>query len=144
MEPITYVPARPEDREVLFALNKALIDKYENVEAIDYAAVLAWTERKLEKRVEEYTRICLGGTVAGYYHLIPGAEKTELDDFYILPPYRGRGIGTRALKDCIQRAAGPLFLYVFSRNAGAIRLYERMGFQITKTAGETRCIMERN
>ena len=57
MEPITYVPARPEDREVLFALNKALIDKYENVEAIDYAAVLAWTERKLEKRVEEYTRI---------------------------------------------------------------------------------------
>ena len=85
-----------------------------------------------------------GGTVAGYYHLIPGAEKTELDDFYILPPYRGRGIGTRALKDCIQRAAGPLFLYVFSRNAGAIRLYERMGFQITETVGETRCIMERN
>lgn len=76
MEPITYAPARPEDREALFALNQALIDRYEDVTAIDYAAVLAWIERKLEKKVEEYTRICLGEAVVGYYHLIPGEEKT--------------------------------------------------------------------
>ena len=47
------------------------------------------------------------------------------------------------LERCFAEAEGPIFLYVFMRNTGAVRLYERMGFRVREKVGETRYIMER-
>ena len=38
-------PAEPEDEEVIFQLNRALIDRYESVETIPYEKVLDWVRR---------------------------------------------------------------------------------------------------
>lgn len=35
-------------------LNKALIDEYENIEAIDYQKVLSWVRNKVETHINEY------------------------------------------------------------------------------------------
>ena len=43
---------------------------------------------------------------------------------------------------CIKSADKPVYLYVFKRNAGAVSLYKRFGFEIIKDLG-TRYIMER-
>ena len=139
---LTYESAGPEDLELLFTLNRQLIDTYEDKEAIDYDCVLKWVRRNLEQTLPRFTRVLYRGQVAAFYALIPSDEKTELDSIFVLPPFQNRGIGTRILHRCMEDADTPLFLYVFRRNTGAIRLYERNGFHIIKEVGKTRYIME--
>ncbi|ACL59738.1 GNAT family N-acetyltransferase [Methylobacterium nodulans] len=53
-------------------------------------------------------------------------------DLALLPEWRGRGLGTRLLEDILAeaRAAGlPVRLSVAAQNAGARRLYARLGFR---------------
>ena len=70
-------------------------------------------------------------------------EETELDDLYVLPTFRGKGIGTEILSYCISQMNTPIFLYVFRKNTGAIKLYERMGFLMAEEVDDTRLIMRR-
>ena len=64
-------------------------------------------------------------------------EEIHLIELSLLPEFRGRGIGSRILKDLKQEAqAGvrPLRLHaeIFSK---ALRLYERMGFRVLEEHG---------
>ena len=53
---LTYSPARPEDGPVIFGFAKELIERYETDPALDLEMALGWTKRKIEKRIDEYTR----------------------------------------------------------------------------------------
>ena len=140
---LTYEPARPEDIDAVFAFCKELIDAYEDVARIDYDEVLSWVRRKLAKRIGDYTRVLADGQLAGYYSFAPSGEKMELDDLYVLPAFRGRGIGTAVVERCCAQTGLPVFLYVFRRNARAVALYERLGFRVVEEVEETRLIMQR-
>jgi ribosomal protein S18 acetylase RimI-like enzyme len=85
----------------------------------------------------------LGKEKVGYFNLKKGTEEAELDDFYVLPEYRGKGIGTKVLSYCISQTNTPIFLYVFRKNTDAIRLYTRFGFSVSEEIGNTRLIMRR-
>lgn len=56
----------------------------------------------------------------------------ELEKIYVLPEYKGMGIGKLALKEIIKRTAElgkkKLFLYVIDTNINAISFYEKLGF----------------
>ena len=136
--------AAPEDIETLYAFNKDLIDTYEDRRSIDYEAVLAWVRRKLEKKIDEYVCVTVDGRKAAWYRLSPSEGKMELDDLYVLPEYRRRGIGTMIIEKCCSESDLPIFLYVFSGNTGAVSLYQRLGFRITESVGGTRYIMQRD
>ena len=138
---ITYCPALPEDADVLYGLCKQLIDDYEDTASIEYDKVLAWVKGKIERTIGAYTRVLADGSLAGWYCL--DKDSGELDDFYILPAFRGKGIGTRVLETCIAESEKPVWLYVFRKNVRAIALYRRMGFTIREEVGTTRYIMER-
>lgn len=135
---LTYETATNEDISVIFAQAKALVDAYEDRSAIDYDKVMGWMERKITKLVESYTRVRRDGQVCAYYRL---TEDGELDDLYVLSPFRGQGIGSAILDKCIREEKAPLWLYVFTENRRAIALYERFGFRIRETVGTTRVIM---
>ena len=141
--PLSYVPATEEDIDVIFSMCKELIDTYEDVTQIDYEKVISWVERKISSHIREYTCVMLGTEKVGYFRLIPGKYETELDDFYILPEYRGKGIGTKVLSRCIAQTKMPIFLYVFRKNTGSIQLYSRMGFCVSEQVSDTRLIMRR-
>ncbi len=141
---IRYTQASAKDIEALYAFNKELIDRYEDINTIDYDKVLLWVSKKLRAHIEEYIRIIVDGEAAGYFHLSEEGGKMELDDLYLFSEYRGRGIGSAVIRHCCESTSLPVFLYVFAKNEGAIRLYERMGFEIVESVGQTRYIMERS
>lgn len=141
---LTFSPADDGDIGPIFSLSKDLIDRYEQLETIDYPRVLAWVRRKIEGNIAGYTCIHADGAPAGYYRFCENGPRMELDDLYILPPYQNRGIGTAIIKKCCQESDRPVMLYVFVRNTGAVALYQRLGFRITETVGVSRYIMEKD
>lgn len=138
---LTYEPAKQADIEPLFALNRQLIEDYEDLASIDLPEVLNWVHRNIERNLPAFCRILWNGELAGYFCLKLFDGKAELDSLFVLPKFRSLGIGTAVLQKCQQEAA-PLFLYVFRRNTRALALYRRLGFKIVKEVGKTRYIME--
>ncbi len=71
-------------------------------------------------------------------------EELEIPgSFYIcalalFPTFRGRGVGTKMLsiasEQTHERGFGTLSLLVFEQNEGAVRLYERNGFEVSGRA----------
>lgn len=140
---LTFSPASPADSEVIFRFAKELIEAWEDPRAMDISRALQWTQRKIETHIDEYTCVLFQGQTAGYFRFCPGEGCMELDDLYILPAFRGRGIGTAVAKHCCAGTALPVMLYVFTQNTGALRLYQRLGFTITEQVSPTRCILRR-
>lgn len=139
---ITYTSAVQQDIPVIFEQAKKLIDKYENIQEFEYDRVMTWVAAKIENRIDAYRKILCDNTPAGYVHFERNEEGTyEIDDLYVLQPYRNQGIGTQVIIDCIQQVQEPVMLYVFKKNTAAIRLYKRLGFRIEERAGRTRYIM---
>lgn len=133
-----------DDIEIIFIECKNMIDKYENISEIPYEKVLSWCKEKITKNIYNYTRILYNDKTIGYYYLIDHGEEFELDDFYILPQYQNKGIGTYILNKITSETTRPIFLYVFSQNNIAINLYKKSGFRKIKSVSDTRFIMEFN
>ncbi|MHC4957916.1 MAG: GNAT family N-acetyltransferase [Planctomycetota bacterium] len=59
-------------------------------------------------------------------------------DVGVDPAHRGKGYGTAALRaiedEARARGAEQVMLAVFHHNEGAVRLYERLGYQVTESA----------
>ena len=86
----------------------------------------------------------------GYYVLTLGYSLEYLgrdafvDELYLRPPQRGRGVGSRALEHaaglCGELGVGALHLEVDHVNPRARALYERVGFAVHERALMTRRI----
>jgi GNAT superfamily N-acetyltransferase len=107
---------------------------YEESRAREAVATLA--------RIPEYGGIWLvdsPGGPAGYFALLIGyslefhGRYGLIDELYLEPEWRGQGIGTRIISFaadwCASRGFKTLQLVVGHDNPGALRLYEREGFQ---------------
>lgn len=141
---ITFKNATANDVDKVFELNKKIIDEYETNLNLDFEKVLAWVKGKIEKNIESYQCIYLDGIKVGYFYLHNEGEKLELDDFYIFDEFQGKGIGTKVLKyvDSIAKEKNKaVFLYVFSKNQGAINLYLRNGYKIVENIADSRYVM---
>ena len=134
---IEYICAEQRDLPLLFQLNRQLIDSYEDLSAIEYEKVLLWVQRNLESMLPHFRKILFNGVPAGFFCL----HKGELDSLFVFPEFQGLGIGSEVIRYC-QSCSPSLFLYVFRENTRAMALYSRMGFEITRKIGTTRCIME--
>ena len=139
---LTYETARPGDAPVIFAFAEELIKTYETDPDLDLDMALSWTRRKIEKRIGEYTRVLADGEVAAFFRFVPDGERMELDDLYVLPEFRDKGVGTAVLRRCIAQGR-PIYFYVFTGNVRAVALYEREGFRKTEDVSPTRMIMAR-
>jgi RimJ/RimL family protein N-acetyltransferase len=85
----------------------------------------------------------IDGVDAGWLVTAESAARLRLVDILIAPGRRGRGAGTEVVRAVLREAGDlPVHLSVDGANAGAIRLYERLGF--LRTGGdEARHDMER-
>ena len=82
----------------------------------------------LEEATESigYLALCFG------YSLEFGGRDAFIDEFYLVPRARGRGIGAKVLDQVISEASGggirALHLEVAGHNVAARQLYEKRGF----------------
>ena len=140
---LSYGPAFPADAPEIFDFARELVERYEDPREIDLNRALQWTRQKIENHIAEYSQVYYNGEKAGYFRFAPCEGSMELDDLYILPQFRSRGIGTEVIKRCIAQTNCPIELYVFTQNAGALGLYRRLGFEFAQQVSKTRCILRR-
>jgi len=77
------------------------------------------------------------GQVIGNFYVAPGADELLLVDVNLLPEFRNRGIGGALLQDLLDESENsnkPVSLHVMQGNP-AIRLYERIGFEVVAQEG---------
>ena len=131
-------PVTPGDREAYLALTKRF---YETdavlIHADDAAREASFRELM---RSGDYMECFLieEGDVPGGYALMAktfsqeaGGRVLWLEELFILPEFRGRGLGGRLLSFLLDRygdAFRRIRLEIEPENEGAIRLYERYGF----------------
>ena len=144
MPELTFLPATDEDVSAIYDLCKDLVNRYEDPASMDIDRVLLWILDKIQSNIAKYTCVREAGEKVAYYCLAESNDGWELDDLYVLAQHRNRGIGSEILERCISEASASIFLYVFTGNAGAIRLYERHGFSCVQQVSKTRQIMRRD
>ena len=84
----------------------------------------------LRRKLEAGSRVFLltADIPAGLVTLSPG---DLIEDLYVLPERQNRGYGTALLEFAAGLCGGPPRLWVLDNNAGALRLYRRLGFRPT-------------
>ncbi|MBV8590683.1 MAG: GNAT family N-acetyltransferase, partial [Acetobacteraceae bacterium] len=76
-------------------------------------------------------------TGVGFFMATDAGQDLEIHTLCIMPEYQRQGLGTAAIRQIIAEARGckrGVVLSVLKTNAGALRLYQRLGFIII---GET-------
>ena len=74
--------------------------------------------------------------LAGFYWIEERDDTLHLHGLILKPEFQGQGIGTAILTMLADRYSGKLDkieLGVYQENTGAIRLYQKMGYVITKS-----------
>lgn len=135
--------ATAEDAEEIVAMCLALYREDPGAEQATPDGVLRTLGHFLERPDRGQAIVAeVGGRAAGYAFLVPfwsnglGGLVCEVDELYVRPAHRDQGIGS-ALFDAIDAGRFGAFtavaLGVSDGNAGARRLYERLGFRAAGT-----------
>jgi GNAT superfamily N-acetyltransferase len=137
MEPVTIRPAQAEDADALVTLVRGLAD-FEHLDGPD-AAGAARLRRDLADpaRVFEALVAEVAGTPVGYalyfftYSTFRARPKLFLEDLFVRPEHRNRGIGRALFVACARVAARrgccQLEWTVLHWNEAARRFYRRLG-----------------
>ena len=125
-------PAKP--RHYLFAVALYLVRAERYLAKIGRSSRrrLASKFRRGYKQVQARV-ICVGGADVGWIQVAEFVGRLHLRQLHLVTSHRGRGIGTRMIKDLLQRATAlgkPVTLDVMHGNR-ARRLYLRLGFHRT-------------
>jgi len=133
---ISLRPASEDDLDFLFALHRASMRGY-----VD--AVWGWDDEFqsvfFRKRIDpDRLRIIeVDGQAVGVVGFHDDGERLDIGPFEVDPAIQGRGVGSAALGEMLaiaDEAGIPATLQVLKVNSRALRLYERVGFEIV---GET-------
>lgn len=129
----------PEDAPVVLPM----VEEFYHSDAVDHPVDLAVLEQSFQDAADPGESLLRGlliqwdGEAAGYLYITQcysaevGGRCVLLDEVYLKPEFRGRGIGTQILA-WLERsypAARRFRLEVTQANQGAVRLYRSAGYE---------------
>ena len=99
--------------------------------------------KDVQESIKDTQMIMDGDKTIGMFTacMIDGGEWRYIGEIYLIPEYRGKGIGTSILKNEIDKF-DKIRLQVATTNTGAIKLYESLGFKIVKEVDGQMYLME--
>ena len=105
---------------------------YEQSEPESLQDLAAWTQEG-----HKLFFIRADGENVGFVHLgSRGAAPDWLEDIFVLPSHQGRGIGSAAItlvERIVMQYSDSLYIEAAARNARAIRLYRKLGYDCLNT-----------
>jgi ribosomal protein S18 acetylase RimI-like enzyme len=140
MENITFDDHRPEDQAALRSMIHSLYAD-DSKGGDDHAASDEHIDRTIERTRSHPDQVQLkifkvNGVVAGYSLLTNywsnehGGLVLILDEVFVLPEFRGKGISSQFFKQLFEMPEYVMvYLEVFPGNTSAFKLYERIGFK---------------
>jgi len=140
MENVSIVPGRPEDVPVILDLIKALAD-YERLSdqvVATEASLHTWLFGP--RPAAEAVIARAGDTVVGFalfvhnFSTFLGRPGLYLEDLFVIPDWRGRGIGGQLLAHvaaiAVERGCGRMEWAVLDWNEPALGFYRRLGAEV--------------
>ena len=140
MDDLRILPARSEDVPIILSLIRAL-GEYERLSHEIVATedgLRAWLFG--ERPAAEVVLASVNDTVVGFalffhnFSTFLGRPGLYLEDLFVKPEWRGRGIGQRLLVHlaslAVERGCGRMEWTVLNWNEPALRFYERMGARV--------------
>jgi ribosomal protein S18 acetylase RimI-like enzyme len=139
MEPvIEYRAPSPEERATFLEWMREHME--DTVEAVMRFLDLTWDGfAELFDTVGEVRVICRGPTVAGFLWIERRNRELHVHGIILRPEFRGQGLGRsifERLEEEFEGRVDVLELGVRVSNEGAIRFYERIGFELDRAIDE--------
>ncbi len=129
---VTFKPATIEDFDFVWRLYRDLMkDLTEDM--------VGWREDKQHALILSAVAagsvdiIMIEGQCAGWLETDEDDEALYLHQIYVAPEFQGRGLGSEIMRGLLAEARAkrkPVRLSVMRNNAGAKRLYQRLGFEV--------------
>ena len=144
---LSYLPASPEQYDRF--LQMMWDDGLEYMENTLHIMQMTWDEyAQIFRTRGEVRAIYQDAKLAGFYWIEERSDTLHLHGLILDADFQGQGIGTAVLKMLAETSTGKLDkieLGVYQANSGAIRLYEKMGYQITRSLDDLHFyIMQKN
>lgn len=121
-----------EDKSIIYQIKKSSIRPY--VEKI-----WGWDEEyQLEDFensfcLEDVKKIMVEKTLVGFVEILDSEEAINISEIHIIPSYQGLGIGGSIIREILNNAMAmskPVTLGCFKDNIQAVKLYNRLGFNV--------------
>jgi ribosomal protein S18 acetylase RimI-like enzyme len=84
--------------------------------------------------LNSFKEIWLGDEAMGYLETYENDELVNITEIHINPAAQGKGVGSRIINGIVNEAKAhgkKVTLGCFKENDGAVKLYQRLGFEIT-------------
>lgn len=148
MSDIRLDPLSPADFDALAALAHTIwhghYGHFIAPAQLDYMLAGRFTPANLQRYVDSDARwlrvLRTDGEAAGYcsWSLGERPDEMKLEQLYLLPAFKGRGLGGRMMRaiedDARARGRSVLFLTVNKGNADSIAIYRKSGFTVREAA----------
>jgi GNAT superfamily N-acetyltransferase len=142
MSDVRIVPARSEDVPIILSLIRALGEyerlSHEVVATEDGLRTCLFGDRPAAEVVLAYVDETVVGFALFFHNFSTflGRPGLYLEDLFVIPEWRGHGIGKRLLVHlaelAVERGCGRMEWNVLDWNEPALRFYERMGARVMK------------